>query len=171
MTKTYLRDFIDEHIGPECGGEDTGGTTAPIFSRLDAVEKAVARIEAGANLVVRHTEFVVLPASHMGESLQYIVPTEGVITRVSVLGSAAGLYSLTLSHKRGSTNTAYPILLRDDLIAQTVIINIPVMSGDWFELTWEVAEGAGSSPIVNLATLSLQLPEKIYVVESANAGS
>ena len=170
-TNTFLRDFIEERVGPECGGSGTGSDTTPIFQRLDELERSVARLEEGTGLTITHSEFVVLPSVHMGESLQMVVPTEGIITRLSVLFSAPGITTVTLTLHHGESVTDYPVSFRASSIAETSVLSIPAYSGDWLELTWttpEVAEG-GTAPIVHLATLSLQLPDKIYSVERSDA--
>lgn len=170
-THTFLRDFIEERVGPECGGSGTGSDASPIFQRLDALEKSVTRLEEGTSLTITHSEFVVLPSVHMGESLQMVVPTEGAITRLSVLFSAPGITDVTLTLHHGETTTAHPVSFRASSVAETSVLSIPVFSGDWFELTWttpEVEEGA-TAPIVHLATLSLRLPDKIYPVERSDA--
>ena len=170
-TNTYLRDFVDERIGPECGGSGTGSDTTPIFQRLDELERSVARLEEGTGLTITHSEFVVLPSVHMGESLQMVVPTEGTITRLSVLFSAPGITAVTLTLHHGKAITAHPVAFKANSVAETSVLSIPVYSGDWFELTWttpEVGEGV-TAPIVHLATLSLQLPDKIYTVERSDA--
>ena len=170
-TNTYLRDFVEERVGPECGGSGTGSDTSSIFQRLDMLEKSVARLEEGTGLTITHSEFVVLPSVHMGESLQMVVPTEGTITRLSVLFSAPGITAVTLAHHHGEAVTAYPVSFRASSVAETSVLSIPVYSSDWFELTWttpSVGEGA-TAPIVHLATLSLQLPDKIYPVERSDA--
>ena len=51
-TNTYLRDFVEERVGPECGGLGAGSDTAPIFQRLDNLEKSVARLEEGTGLKI-----------------------------------------------------------------------------------------------------------------------
>lgn len=168
---TFLRDFIEERVGPECGGTGTGSDTTPILQRLDALEGAVARLEEGTGLTVTHREFVVLPPVHMGQSLQFVIPTEGTITRLSTLVSSLGILNANLALHRAGTVTDYPIPMRNLAVAETAILSIPVFSEDWFELTWtqpEVGEGV-EPPIINLATLSLQLPDKIYPVERSNA--
>ena len=170
-TNTFLRDFIEERVGPECGGSGTGSDTTPIFQRLDALERSVARLEEGTGLTITHSEFVVLPSVHMGESLQMVVPTEGTITRLSVLFSAPGITAVTLTLHHEEAVTAHPVSFRASSVAETAVLSIPVFSGDWFELTWatpEVGEGV-TAPIVHLATLSLQLPNKIYSVERSDA--
>lgn len=170
-TNTYLRDFVEERVGPECGGSGTGTDSTPIFQRLDELEKSVSRLEEGTGLSITHSEFVVLPSVHMGESLQMVVPTEGIITRLSVLFSAPGITAVTLTLHHGEAVTAHPVSFRASSVAETSVLSIPVYSGDWFELTWttpEVGEGV-TAPIVHLATLSLQLPDKIYPVRRSDA--
>lgn len=170
-TKTLIRDFIDERVGPECGGSNTDVDDLPIFQRLDVLERSVARLEEGSGLAITHSEFVVLPSVHMGESLQMVVPTEGTITRLSVLFSAPGITAVTLTLHHEKAVTAHPVSFRASSVAETSVLSIPVFSGDWFELTWttpEVEEGA-TAPIVHLATLSLQLPDKVYSVERLDA--
>lgn len=170
-TNTYLRDFVEERVGPECGGSGTGADTTSIFQRLNELEKSVARLEEGTGLTITHSEFVVLPSVHMGESLQMIVPTEGTITSLSVLFSAPGITAVTLILHQGDAVTSHPVSFRASSVAESSVLSISVYSGDWFELTWtspEVGEGV-TAPIVHLATLTLQLPDKVYPVERSDA--
>lgn len=166
-TNTYLRDFVEERVGPECGGSGTGSDTTPIFQRLDELERSVARLEEGTGLTITHSEFVVLPSVHMGESLQMVVPTEGVITRLSVLFSAPGITNVTLTLHQGDIVIPYTVSFRASSVAETAVLSIPVYSSDWLELTWTPV--GDPSPIIHLATLSLQLPDKIYSVERSDA--
>lgn len=187
----YLRDFINDNVGEECGG--IGDLTNPttLQMRVNECLTRIARLEAGIGFTVRIQDRITLPfILHSGKFIS-IVPANGTITMASVLSSKAGEYdgleSLTVTvHKNSGTTTNSVFDINHSNRANTAVTGIQVYTGDWIEMSatpYSYAQGGqvgedgeitGGSVITSDAKLIdclaiLQLPVKVYGVD--NAGS
>ena len=187
----YLRDFINDNVGEECGG--IGDLTNPTTLQMKVNEclTRLDKLEAGIGFTVKIQDQITLPFILNGGKFISIVPTNGTITMASVLASKAGEYdgleSLTVTvHKNSGTTTNSVFDISHKNQANTAVTGIQVYAGDWVEMSatpysytqggqiGEDGEITGGSVITSDATLLaclavLQLPAKTYGVSDAGS--
>lgn len=185
----YLRDFINDNVGEECGG--LGDLTNPTTLQMKVNEclRRLDKLEAGIGFTIKIQDQVALPFISLGGKLTSIVPTNGTLTMVSYLASKVGEYdglkSLTVTvHKSSGTTTNSVVGVNHKNKADSAIIGIQVYTGDWIEVTatpysyehggqiGENGEVTGATVITSDATLLdclvlLRLPAKTYGVGNA----
>lgn len=187
----YLRDFINDNVGEECGG--IGDLTNPTTLQMKVNEclTRLDKLEAGIGFTVKIQDQITLPFILNSGKFISIVPANGIITMASVLASKAGEYdgleSLTVTvHKNSGTITNSVFDINHKNQANTAVTGIQVYTGDWVEMSatpysytqggqiGEDGEITGGSVITSDATLLaclavLQLPAKTYGVSDAGS--
>lgn len=187
----YLRDFINDNVGEECGG--IGDLTNPttLQQKVNECLQRLDKLEAGIGFAVQIKDQVTLPFTLSNGKFVSIVPTDGTLTMASALASKAGendgLESLTITvHKNSGTTTNSTHKLSHNKTANTVVIGIQVYTGDWLELSatpYSYTQGGqlgesggvtGGTVVTSDATLiaglvMLQLPAKTYGVSDAGS--
>lgn len=183
----YLRDYIKDNVGPECGGSggscEGGGITNPntLQTQLNECLRRLDRLEAGIGFTVEIADQITLPFSLLDSGKFSVVPTNGTITKLAILtnlaGELDGLQAVIVKihrNDKGLQTTDYTIDLNHKDYAHTVSTNIPVFGGDWVEIVpvpYTYTDDSGLpvtslSGVLNCSAI-LQLPAVVYGAENA----
>lgn len=189
----YLRDFINDNVGEECGGHKNIVNPITLQAKVNQCLDRLDKLEAGIGFTIQIKDQITLPFMDGDSEGKFIsiVPANGTINRLAILSSVAseheGLKSITIKvHKADGATTSYTYDINHKNEADTVVTNISVQSGEWLEMSaapysYEIAGTVSSngsvsngSTIISSAVLKmgmaiLQLPAKTYGV--GNAGS
>lgn len=175
----YLRDFIEENVGPECGG--TGGLVSPddLQTRINELSRRVDQLEAGIGFTIKIRDSINLPCQLSSEALYTVVPTEGKLTRLTLLsteaGEATGITGANIRIHHGDSVTDTPVDMDHTKETLNTVIEIQVYTGDWIEITgtsMAVDPGEeGPEPLepakIRTGYLTMELPVKTYSVEKS----
>lgn len=173
----YLRDFIEETVGPECGG--VGDLVSPDDLQKQVIDLArrVDQLEAGIGFTIKIRDSITLPCQLSAEALYTVVPTEGKLTRLTLLSTEAGdetgitEANIRIHHGNSVTNT--PVEMDHTKETLNAVIDIQVYTGDWIEITGTalVSATADSEALepakIRTGYLTMELPVKIYSVDKA----
>ena len=181
----YLRDFINENVGEECGG--TSGITNPttIQMQLNEALRRIDRLEAGIGFTVSIKDQAFLPFYNNDGSFIALIPTNGTLTMVTVMSDKAseneGLETAVVTVHKASTTTVSELSINHTKRVSSAVISIPVYAGEWIEVSakpYSYSSGGssgddGSSSIVTSSAKMvycgaiLQLPAKTYGVSQS----
>lgn len=170
----YLRDFINENVGEECGGQASVVNPNTLQRQVNELKARVDSLEGGIGFAVEISDQITIPFTLTNGTFVAIVPTDGTITMASTLsdvaGDADGLTSLTLVvHKSDGTTASYTYDINHTVRANTAITSIQVYSGDWLSLsatTYVLSDVIGEASLIACSTI-LQLPANVYGVGNA----
>lgn len=176
----YLRDFINDNVGPECGGNASIVNPSTIQMKLNECLRRLDRLEAGIGFTLKIRDQVTLPFTLVGDTLTTMVPSSGTINLVTVLSDKAGakdgldVLTITINQPDGKKIESTHALNHKEKV-HTVLTSLEVHTGEWIEITAEpYSYEAADTPIISSAQpvacfALLQLPEQVYGV--GNAGS
>lgn len=181
----YLRDFINENVSTDCGGDK--GLTSPetIQNKINEILNRLDRLEAGLGMTITLQDQLALTFFDMtgivsdsigggpGGNGPYVtpafpIPESGTITRVTAIGhlvesSVPGSkIFLQFATKRGSAITNFEVEASQRDGPFSVTMNVPVLGDDYFVYT-----GMRSSTAFAVMPCHayLQLPARTYQVE------
>lgn len=187
----YLRDYINENVGEECGGHKNIVNPITLQAKINECLDRLDKLEAGIGFTIQIKDQITLPFMEGDSEGSFIsiVPSNGTITLVSALASVAseheGLKSITVRvHKADGSTVASTYGVNHKNEANTAVTNISVVTGDWLEVSaspyayeiagtvnsnGEVTNGATiiSSAVLKYCMAVLQLPAKTYGVGNA----
>lgn len=136
----YLRDFINDNVGEECGG--VGDLTNPttIQMRVNECLMRLDKLEAGIGFTVKIQDKVNLAFTNVDNKFVSIVPSEGTLTLASTLSDKAGdfdgLESLTITiYKNSGTITTNTYSINHKNKVNTAVTGILVYTNDLVEIS------------------------------------
>lgn len=180
----YLRDFINENVGEECGGTSNLTNPTTIQMQLNEALRRIDRLEAGIGFTVSIKDQAFLPFYNNDGSFIALIPTNGTLTMVTVMSDKAseneGLETAVVTVHKASTTTVSKISINHANRVSSAVISIPVYAGEWIEVSAEpysYSTGGGSDDEGSSTTTSsakmvycgaiLQLPAKTYGVSQS----
>lgn len=149
----YLRDFVNENVGEECGG--AGDLTNPTTMQMQLNEalRRLDRLEAGIGFTISISDQITLPFTLINGKFTSLIPTSGTITMAAVMaskvGETDGLESFTITVHKASTTTNSVKEINHTEKVNSATFSIPVYSGEWVEITatpYSYSSGGHGSP-------------------------
>lgn len=182
----YLRDFVNENVGEECGGSSSLTNPTTIQMQLNEALTRLDKLEAGIGFTVSIQDQAFLPFYKNGSSFIALIPTNGTITMATVMSDKAseneGLGTVVVTVHKASTTTVSEREINHKNRVSSAILSIPVYAGEWIEVSakpYSYEVGGHGSPgdddyeapsiVTSSATMVfcgaiLQLPAKTYGV-------
>lgn len=176
----YLRDFINENVSVDCGGDK--GLTSPgsIQNKINEILNRLDRLEAGLGMTITLQDQLALTFFEIaGLYVDTItgpapipavpMPESGTITRVTCVGTIitdpippnTKAY-MQFSVIRGGSETVHEIETTPKNGPFSVLMNVPVLGDDYF--TFKTVR-TGIQYTVMPCHAYLQLPARTYQVE------
>lgn len=158
MSNMYLRDFINENVGPECGGGDSGsGTTSnSIQSQLNELKSRLDALSNGIGFTAKIQHYIFLPCAVVENYLIAAVPEDGTIVSLTILADQLGYLEAATITQSGSATASRSVTLNSTKRSNKVLIGLPVKSEDILTVT--TTSSLGGLPIHG--GFVLRLPEE-----------
>lgn len=175
--REYLRDFINENVGPECGGVD-GGTVVPggITNKLNEILKRLDRLEAGIGFTADMQDSVVLNSTGGGISIPVTGTLHSVIMSLTSGGKNLVGAHFDLYNEDGGKRNSYswaPIIDSDTSFepsrTQTFVVSWPVYAGDYllwscYPSSWGGNPDEPANSTDPICSLLINLPPKTITI-------
>lgn len=177
----YLRDFINENVSIDCGGDKGLTSPEPIQDKINEILNRLDRLEAGLGMTITLQDQLALtffefaglfPGSSIGGgTLKWPampMPESGSITRVTFIGHADNSNSIGTKGKaqfvvrRGSSDTMHEVEAVITNGPFSLTMNIPVLGDDLFIFK---TANFGQQFTMFPCHAYLQLPARTYQVE------
>lgn len=178
----YLRDFINENVSIDCGGNK--GLTSPesIQDKINEILNRLDRLEAGLGMTITIQDQLALTFFELtgllpGDNIiggpritpATPMPESGTVTRVTCIGNIISdpippntKADMQFSVIRGGSETVYEIETTPKNGPFSVTMSIPVLGDDYFAFK---AVRTGIQYSVIPCHAYLQLPARTYQVE------
>lgn len=176
----YLRDFINENVSVDCGGDKGLSTPESLQDKINEILNRLDRLEAGLGMTITLQDKLALtffefaglfPDSAIGGVSIWPatpIPESGTITKVTFIGNVANSASMGKKEsvqfvvRRGNSDTTHTVEIAITNGPFSVATNIPVLGDDLFILK----DVPASQPItIQPCHAYLQLPARTYQVE------
>lgn len=149
----YLRDFINENVGEECGGTSNLTNPTTIQMQLNEALTRLDKLEAGIGFTVSIQDQAFLPFYNNDGSFIALIPTNGTLTMVTVMSDKAseneGLGTAVITVHKATTTTVSEREINHTNRVSSAILSIPVYAGEWIEVSakpYSYEVGGSGSP-------------------------
>ena len=171
MSTEYLRDFINSHVGSECGG-DSSSLVNPqtIQTQLNELKSRVDKIEGGIGFSATYSTSIFVTCLKDGDSFVAPIVTRATIDSLVLLADSAsstdGLAALKLE-KTGETSTTIIQDLDPEKLVNILSIDLQVEDTDIITITViPIPDSQNPAQAIYIGLL-LKLPDKSLAIGQA----
>lgn len=173
MSTEYLRDFINEHVGPECGGDGSSLVNPQTLqTQLNDLKSRVSKLENGIGFSASYSTSIFVACQQYGSSFIAPIVADGTISSIAVLadkGSAtSGIAAITVQ-VTGENPSTTTLDLEPEKMTSALSTDIPVREEDTVAITYKAVPNSSQSNTyipaeVLYIGLLIKLPDKALAI-------